>query len=140
MYGEGYTQSGFHFRDTRQLKCQKTDTIQFILSFEDLKLMIKTLPTEWKNDQKTKSDVLFLWDDVDDETLLSQLSIKPGIDTILFVLGAILWIVAKKDSTQSGLVNFVGDKQYKKMTIRNVNSTRKIYSLMKEISDRDAMR
>lgn len=102
--------------------------------------MIKTLPTEWKNDQKTKSDVLFLWDDVDDETLLSQLSIKPGIDTILFVPGAILWIVAKKDITKSGLVNFVGDKQYKKMTIRNVNSTRKIYSLMKEISDRDAMR
>lgn len=111
-----------------------------IKNFEDLKLIIEMLPTAWKNDQEMKSDVLFIWDDIDEETLASQLSIKLGIDTVFFVTGAILWKVAKKDRAKSGLIKLVGSKLYKKMTIRNVNSTRKIYSLMQEISERNTTR
>lgn len=110
-----------------------------IKSCDDLKLVMETLPSDWKNDQVMKSDVLFLWADIDNEAVLNQLSTKPGIDTVLFVPGAILWMVAKKDSSKSGLVKLVGNKLYKKMTIRNVNSARKIYSLMQEISDANAV-
>lgn len=104
-----------------------------ILSINDLSVIIDTIPNYWENDKDMKSDVLFLWEEVDDETVLNELVIKPTIDTVLYVAGAILWSVDKKNVTKSGIMNLASMKLYKKMTIRNVNSTRKIYTLMQEI-------
>jgi uncharacterized protein (DUF1697 family) len=65
-------------------------------SFDDFKKVIHSLPESWKNDQQMRSDVLFLWDEIDDESVLSKLVIKPEIDTVKYVPGAILWSVEKK--------------------------------------------
>ncbi|MFD2129972.1 DUF1697 domain-containing protein [Pseudogracilibacillus auburnensis] len=104
-----------------------------IRSFDAMKIIIDALPETWKNDQNMKSDVLFLWDDLDSETVLSKLVIKPGIDTVTYVNGAILWSVDKKNVTKSGIIKLGGTNLYKKMTVRNVNTTRKIYQLMQDI-------
>ena len=80
-----------------------------------------------------KCDVLFLWDEVDGETLLRELEIKPNIDTVIYAPGAVLWAVDKCNATKSGLLKFVGTSPYKKTTVRNVNTTRKIYAIMKEL-------
>lgn len=76
-----------------------------------------------------RSDVLFLWDEIDDESVLNKLVIKPEIDTVKYVHGAILWSV-EKNITKSGMTKLVGSKPYQQITIRNVNTTRKIYELM----------
>src|SRR5690606_16974975 len=64
-----------------------------IRSIKDFEPMMSALPESWKNDDGMKSDVLFLWDQVDREEVLTELVIKPGIDTVLYVPGAILWAV-----------------------------------------------
>ncbi|MFS0646816.1 hypothetical protein [Siminovitchia sp. 179-K 8D1 HS] len=38
-----------------------------------------------------KSDVLFLWDDIDNEFVLDKLIIKQEIDMVKYSTGAILW-------------------------------------------------
>ncbi len=86
--------------------------------------------THGKNDKDMKSDVMFLWDEIDDESVLENLVIKPNIDTVKYVPGAILWSVDKKNVTKSGMSKIVGSKIYKQVTVRNVNTTRKIYELM----------
>ena len=101
-----------------------------IRSFDDFKLIMNALPASWKNDKDMKSDVLFLWDDIDDELVLHKLVIKPGIDKVIYVTGAILWSVDTINVTKSGKAKLIGTDLYKKMTIRNVNTTRKIYDLM----------
>ena len=101
-----------------------------VRSFDDFKLIMNALPASWKNDQDMKSDVLFLWDDIDDELVLQKLVIKPKIDKVIYVAGAILWSVDTINVTKSGKAKLVGTVLYKKMTIRNVNTTRKIYELM----------
>ena len=101
-----------------------------IRSFDDFKLIMNELPASWKNDKDMKSDVLFLWDDIDDELVLHKLVIKPGIDKVIYVAGAILWSVDTINVTKSGKAKLIGTHLYKKMTIRNVNTTRKIYELM----------
>jgi uncharacterized protein (DUF1697 family) len=80
-----------------------------------------------------KSDVLFLWDDADPKTVSSELPARPGIDTVMFAPGAILWSVDRKDVTKSGLSKIVGTALYRQMTVRNVNSARKIHALMKDL-------
>ncbi|MDV4150893.1 DUF1697 domain-containing protein [Clostridium sp. AL.422] len=102
-------------------------------SINDFENMMKNIPESWKNDKSMRSDVLFLWKEIDNETLLDELKIKPQIDTVLYVPGAVLWTIDKSNITQSGMNKLVGTNLYKKMTVRNVNTTRKIYEIMKEL-------
>ncbi|SDJ08863.1 DUF1697 domain-containing protein [Salimicrobium halophilum] len=101
-----------------------------VRSLEDMKEVITALPDTWQNDKEMKSDVMFLWEEVDDESVLEKVVIKADIDTVKYVPGAILWSVDKKDVTRSGMSKLAGSKLYKKVTVRNVNTTRKIYELM----------
>ncbi len=104
-----------------------------VRSIEDIRKIINAIPDEWKNDKEMKSDVLFLWDGIDDESVLENFVIKPDIDTVKYVPGTILWSVDKKNVTKSGMSKIVGSKLYKQVTIGNVNTARKIYILMQEV-------
>lgn len=101
-----------------------------ILSVDDVSIIINAIPESWKNDNDMTSDVLFLWDEIDHESVLESLVIKPNIDTVKYVPGAILWSVDRKNATKSGKSKIIGSKIYKQVTVRNVNTTRKIYELM----------
>lgn len=101
-----------------------------VRSLIDVRNIIQAIPDSWKNDKEMKSDVMFLWDEVDNQSVLEQLVIKPDIDTVKYVPGAILWSIDKKNLTKSGMSKIIGTKLYKLVTVRNVNTARKIYELM----------
>jgi uncharacterized protein (DUF1697 family) len=101
-----------------------------VRSREDIRKIINAIPDTWKNDKDMKSDVMFLWDEIDDEVILENLVIKPDIDMVKYVPGAILWSVDKVNVTKSGMSKIIGTKIYKQITVRNVNTARKIYELM----------
>jgi uncharacterized protein (DUF1697 family) len=104
-----------------------------VRNINDFDHVIKVIPKSWKNDKDMKCDVLFLWDEIDGESLLRELEIKPNIDTVIYAPGAILWAVDKRNVTKSGLLKLVGTSLYKSMTVRNVNTTRKLFEIMKEL-------
>jgi uncharacterized protein (DUF1697 family) len=101
-----------------------------VLSLEDMNKVMTTLPETWTNDDKMRSDVLFLWEDIDDESVLDKLIFKPEIETVKYAPGAILWAIDKINVTKGSMTKLVGTKLYRQMTIRNVNTTRKIFELM----------
>ena len=101
-----------------------------IRSIDDFRGIVHAIPDKWKNDKEMSSDVLFLRDEIDDESVLENLVITPNIDRVKYVPGAILWSVDKRNVSKSGKVKIVGSKIYKQVTIRNVNTARKIYELM----------
>ncbi len=103
-----------------------------IRSMEKFKRVIKYLPKDWKNDNETRSDVLFLWKEIDNKSLIDKLTISPGIDIVRYIPGAILWKADRKSISRSGKMKLAGSKLYRKMTIRNVNTVRKIFSIMTE--------
>lgn len=105
-----------------------------IRSMEQYAAMMKDIPADWTNDAAMKSDIMFLWEEVDHESTLEKLDMKPGIDTVRYVKGAILWSVAKEHVTKSGLSKIIGTELYKKITVRNINTTRKIFELMLKAS------
>ena len=92
-----------------------------------------TLPSTWVNDATMKCDVMFLWESYDSARVLDQLVVKPSIDDVKYVPGAILWRVDKSNVTRSGLMKIAGTDLYKHMTIRNCNTVRKLLGLMQDM-------
>lgn len=105
-----------------------------VRSYEDMKTIITALPDEWQNDERMKSDVLFLWDEVDEPKVVTEY-VKPEVDRFIYVPKAVLWSVDRKNVTRSGLMKLPAAKLYQRVTIRNVNTTRKIYQLMLEMTN-----
>lgn len=103
-----------------------------VYSFDEFQRVAASIPDNWTNDQDMKSDVWFLWPEADDEAVLEKLTIKPEIDRVNYVPGAVLWSVDKEYVTKSGMQKVIGTKLYKLVTIRNVNTVRKLLGLMEE--------
>jgi uncharacterized protein (DUF1697 family) len=89
----------------------------------------KEIPKEWKNNKDEKTDVLFLWEDSDNEQSIDLIS-KTDVDTLKYIEGSIVWHIKKKDYNKSGINKFIGTEIYKNMTARNINTVRKILELM----------
>ena len=94
------------------------------------KQILKELPDSWQNDKAMKCDVMFLWEEIHNPDILNELMIKPDIEDVKYVSGAIIWRVDRKNAAKSGALKLMGTPLYKKLTIRNCNTVRKLYSLM----------
>ncbi|WP_416294671.1 DUF1697 domain-containing protein [Paenibacillus illinoisensis] len=101
-----------------------------VRNMNEMQTVLQALPEEWTNDEQAKSDVMFLWDEVNDVSVLDKLPLKPEVGTLIYVTGAILYSVSREDAARSGMNKLVGSSVYKYMTVRNVNTTRQIYKLM----------
>lgn len=99
-------------------------------SIDDIRAVADRLPETWQNNADMKCDVLFLWEQYDSPSVLQQLTIKPDLEDVEYVAGAILWRVDRQNVTRSGLIKLVGTDLYKHMTIRNCNTVRKLLLLM----------
>ena len=95
-----------------------------------IEAVTEALPDDWVNDATMKCDVMFLWAEVDGPEVLDQVTVKPGIDDVKYVNGALLWRVDRPDVTRSGMTKIVGTDLYKRMTIRNCNTVRKLAALI----------
>ncbi|GGO09452.1 DUF1697 domain-containing protein [Saccharibacillus kuerlensis] len=104
-----------------------------VRSLEEMETIAGMLPDEWSNDGQMKSDVFFLWDEVEEAAVPSALPLTPGIGTLLFAPHAVLFAVDRADAGRSGMNKLIGSKLYAQMTVRNVNTTRKILKLMREL-------
>lgn len=90
------------------------------------------LPEDWRNDADAKCDVMFLSEEYDSPEILERLTIKPGIDDVRYVRGAILWHVPRSVVTKSGMFRLVGTPLYMAMTVRNCNTARKLAAMMED--------
>ena len=88
------------------------------------------IPSDWANDSHQKSDVYFLPPNIKGPEILAALNIDSKIDTVLLCDGALLWNVSREQAGNSQAHNFIKTKLYRSVTIRNVNTVRKLDSLM----------
>jgi uncharacterized protein (DUF1697 family) len=92
--------------------------------------IVEALPEDWKDDASTKCDVMFLWDEVDAPSVLDALSFDPDREAVRYVPGAVLWCVDRSYLTRSRMLKVAGTALYKRMTVRNCNTVRKLLELM----------
>lgn len=106
-------------------------TVKVLLRDEDqIRSIAASVPESWQNNSDMKCDVMFLWDDIDKPEIVDSLTIKPEIEDVRYVPGAILWRVDRRNVTRSGMLKLVGTDLYRQMTIRNCNTVRKLLLLM----------
>lgn len=106
-----------------------------VRNLEEMHKLMQALPSDWTNNDQAKSDVLFLWDEINDVDVLEKIPLKSGIGEIIYVPGALLYSVSREEASRSGMNKLVGSKMYSYMTVRNVNTTRKIYALMQAAAE-----
>jgi uncharacterized protein (DUF1697 family) len=101
----------------------------------NIEAIADALPDDWVNDDTMKCDVMFLWDHLDSRQTLDEVTVKPDIDEVKSVEGALIWRVDRPVLTRSGLMRVAGSELYKSMTIRNCNTVRKLAALMEAVED-----
>lgn len=98
---------------------------------DELGAIVDAIPTEWRNDDSMKCDVVFLQPDVDRAHILEEFGPRPGIEDALYVPGVVVWRVDRRDATRSRLTRIVGTPLYRRVTVRNCNTTRKLLELLR---------
>lgn len=103
-----------------------------IVSATTFKKIAAAIPEQWQNNPEQKTDVLFLWEPYRNQSSLSILETKPDptIEETIYSNGAIIWHVIRTNYYKSGMATFAKNKLYKHMTARNVNTVRKLASMV----------
>lgn len=104
-----------------------------IRDFQQMEALYRKIPPEWQHNAAMRTDVMFLWEEYDTPQVIEQLTLKP-VDTVKYHSGALVWHIKSHEYNHSALPKIIGTKLYKHMTIRNVNTFRKLYDLMKSRS------
>jgi len=95
-----------------------------IKSEKEVKKIADAIPKNWKNDFEQKTDVAYLFPEIDSKKTIDELPIKKEFIDMRYVKGAIIWNLMKKDYNKSHLNKIISLKQYQLMTLRNVNTAR----------------
>ena len=97
---------------------------------DELNAVVGALPGGWHDGAAMKCDVVFLQPDVDRPETLAELGPRPGIEDALYVPGAIIWRVERENATRSRLTRMAGTHLYRRVTLRNCNTVRKLQELL----------
>lgn len=100
--------------------------------FQNIRKLCQEIPADWTNDTKQKTDVLFLWDEIDDGDILNKIRINPEIENVLYIDGALVWNIGRENVTRGGGIKLIKSEFYKHMTARNINTVRKLNELMND--------
>ena len=97
---------------------------------DELGAVVAAIPPEWSDGPAMKCDVVFLQPDVDDPAILDELGPRPGIEDAIYVPGAVIWRVDRANATRNRLTRIVGTPLYRRVTVRNCNTARKLLGLL----------
>ncbi len=92
--------------------------------------MMRAMPPRWGSEKGLRYYVLFLRHAIDRPSLLRELEINEGVEELRYVPGALLWSARLDRLTASKMSRVIAKPIYKDMTVRNLNTTRKIWDLM----------
>ena len=90
----------------------------------------ESIPSEWGNNDREQTYVAYLFSDVADPGLVSELPVKRQYMSIFYAHEAIVWNIKREDYNRSQITKIVGHSSYARMTTRNVNTARKLAALV----------
>jgi uncharacterized protein (DUF1697 family) len=99
-------------------------------SRENVQRLVEEIPAAWQNDSLQKTDVMFLWREIDSSSILDKIVINPELENVLYVDGALVWNIARENVTRGNGIKLIKTDLYRHMTIRNINTVRKLAELM----------
>ncbi|HEX7330440.1 MAG TPA: DUF1697 domain-containing protein [Pyrinomonadaceae bacterium] len=113
------------------------DSKVVIRSLAEMEELVKALPRKWGDNSDFRYNVVFLRHSIDSEKVLDELPVNSDIEEIVYRPGTLLWSLQASEATRSKFAKLASRKIYKDMTIRNLNTTRKLHDLMKKAAETD---
>ncbi len=105
---------------------------------EKIQKIAAAIPVEWTNDAPKpdksgqKSDVVYLFNEVNTPDVIEKLGYKPDVETMLYIDGAVLTNISRANQMKGSLQRIVSSNLYKQVTIRNISTAKKLAELVKD--------
>jgi uncharacterized protein (DUF1697 family) len=96
----------------------------------NIRKLCHEIATTWTNDTVWRTDVMFLWDKVDDASIIDKVVHDPSFENLIYLDGALVWNIWRQNVTPGSGVKLIKTDLYKHMTVRNINTVRKLNMLM----------
>lgn len=97
---------------------------------QNIQALCRKIPPDWTNDKKLRTDAMFLWEEIDNKDILKKIKINPEIENAFYFEGALVWHIGRQNVTRGAAIKLINTDLYKHMTIRNINTVRKLNELM----------
>ena len=91
---------------------------------KEMQQIAKAIPATWQNDTEQRTDVAYLFREMDSKKIINQLPVNKEFIDVRYVKGAVFWNVNRKNYNKSHLNKLIGHEIYQFMTVRNINTAR----------------
>src|SRR5215204_5429731 len=97
-----------------------------VRSLSEMEKLMKCLPPGWNDDSRWRYNVIFLRHSIDSEKILDELQTKSDVEQVEYRPGTLLWAAQASELNQTSLPKLSSRKIFQEMTVRNLNTTRKL--------------
>ncbi|MBA3732990.1 DUF1697 domain-containing protein [Patescibacteria group bacterium] len=104
-------------------------------NIENIIKLSKEIPLNLTNDSEQKTDVLFLWKEIDHPSVIKKVVINPNLENVNYIEGALVWNIKRKDIAKGSGVKLLKTDLYQHITVRNINTVRKLKELMEKVRE-----
>jgi uncharacterized protein (DUF1697 family) len=108
------------------------DSKVVLRSLSEMAKIVESLPKNWTGDRDWRYNVIFLRHTIDSKDILRELEVKQDIEEVVYCPGALFWSAQISELTRGNMLKLSSRKMYQDMTVRNQNTTKKLYELMKK--------
>ncbi len=95
-----------------------------VITQDELKKNVNSIPEQWLNSDIEKTDVAFLFPEVDNENIIDNLPFNLEFIDVRYKKGVMFYNVTRENQKQSNLDKVILHKLFRKMTVRNINTVR----------------
>lgn len=106
-----------------------------IRSLPEMEELVQNLPRSWNGDAAWRYNVIFLRHTIDSKDVLADLPAKSDIEEVVYHPGALMWSALVAEVNRTTWAKFATRKSYRDTTVRNLNTTKKLYELMKKTAE-----
>ena len=105
-------------------------------SLVEMEKLVQSLPKGWGGDSDSRYNVIFLRHTIDSEKILDELPANSDIEQLVYRSGTVLWSAQVTELNRTMMVKLSSRKIFQDMTVRNLNTTKKLCELMKKVANR----
>lgn len=108
-----------------------------VRSLSEMAKLVESLPPSWSGgDSSWRYNVIFLRHSIDSEKVLDELPAKSDIEQIVYRPGTLLWSAQVDELRKTIFHKLSTRKIFQDMTVRNLNTTKKLHELMKKAAEK----
>ena len=104
-----------------------------VRSAAEMARLVKKIAKTWQPDPEWRYNVIFLRHSIDSKRVLDDVAPRPDIEQVVYCPGTLLWSAQVKALNRTTMVKLASKPIFQDMTVRNANTTAKLFELMQRM-------